>query len=279
MKPLIAFLALLSIGVSTVTACPSYSPVYHNNVVTASVPYVSPVYPSVSTTTVTVHVDLAQYSAYLAPAIAVPYVQPPVPAAALIPQTPTVAIAAPAPVAAVAAVPVCPPAAMPAAPVAAAASEDFCKLVLARLDRIDAKQSAFEAQLRGGPQVAAPAPMPGAAAPAKATNLTTTCASCHGAVTPYHDAAGKLAPTFFDAAGVAKMTDTQIRKAIRQIKAQKMPPPDSAVAAKTTPDILNAVLDELDDLAAVEGKATVEPAPAPSPPPAPKPTPIPVPNP
>ncbi len=277
MKPLLAFLALLSVGVSTVTACPSYAPVYHNNVVTASVPYVSPVYPSVASTEVTVRINLAQYSAYLAPAIAVPYVQPPVPAAALIPQTPTVAVVAPAPVAAVAAAPVCPPAAMPA-PVAAAASEDFCKLVLARLDKIDARQASFEAQLRGGPQVTAPAPMPGAVAPAKATNLTTTCASCHTAGKPFAGLNGKTAPALFDAAGVSKMTDTQIRKAIKRVKSPddslRMPPPDSAVGVKTTPDILNACLDELDDLTAAE--ATV---PAPTPAPKPVPTPVPVPNP
>ncbi len=250
-------LPFVLIFVGGLVACPSYTPVYHNNVVTASVPYVSPVYPSVATTEVSVRINLAQYSAYLAPAIAVPYVQPPVPAAALIPQTPTVTIAAPA---AVAAAPVCPPAAMPA-PVAAAASEDFCKLVLARLDKIDARQSAFEAQLRGGPQVTVPAPMPGAkplevGSVLGAKNLMTTCASCHGAK-PYTDSAtGKLAPTFFDAANTPRMTDTQIRKAIRMVKSQKMPPPDSAAAKAATPDILNACLDELDDLAAVETKPT-----------------------
>ncbi len=267
MKPLLAFFALLSIGVSTVTACPSYAPVYHNNVVTASVPYVSPVYPSVATTEVTVRINLAQYSAFLAPAIQVPYVAPPIPPPVVVPQIPLVPAVVPA-------APVCPPATMPA-PVAAAASEDFCKLVLARLDKIDAKQSAFEAQLRGGPQVTAPAPMPGAVAPAKATNLATTCASCHTAGKPFASMDGKTAPVLFDAAGVPRMTDTQIRKAIRQIKAQKMPLPDSAVAAKTTPDILNACLDELDDLTAAEAT----PAPQPVPAPAPKPTPVPVPNP
>ncbi len=131
--------------------------------------------------------------------------------------------------------------------------------MLARLDKIDSRQTAFEARLSGAVDArttAPPMPKPEAVAPGKATNLTTTCASCHGAVTPYHDAAGKLAPTFFDAAGVPRMTDTQIRKAIRQIKAQKMPPPDTAAAKAATPDILNACLDELDDLAAVETKPT-----------------------
>ncbi len=250
MKHAVAVIALL-LSVGGLVACPSYAPVYHNNVVTASVPYVSPVYPSVATTEVSVRINLAQYSAFLAPAVVVPYVAPPVPPPVVVPQIPLVPAVVPA-------APVCPPAAMPAA-VAPAVSEDFCKLVLARLDKIDARQAAFEAKLHGDlpPPVVPPMPndRPQAAAP-KSSNLATTCASCHGAVTPYHDAAGKLAPTFFDAAGVAKMTDTQIRKAIRQIKAQKMPPPDTAAAKAATPDALNACLDELDELTAVEGKAT-----------------------
>ncbi len=250
----LAVIALLS-AVGGLMACPT---VVHNRSVVASTPYVSPVvvsevYPSTQTVATEVHVTVTQalYSAFLAPAVVVPYVPPPLPPPVVVPQIPLVPAAVPA-------APVCPPAAMPA-PVAPAVSEDFCAKVLARLDRIDARQASFEARLRGDlpPPVVPPMPndRPQAVAP-KALNLATTCASCHGAVTPYHDAAGKLAPTFFDAAGVPKMTDTQIRKAIRQIKAQKMPPVDSAAAKAATPDILNACLDELDDLAAVETKPT-----------------------
>ncbi len=278
MKTLLAFAALFSVGVGSVTACPSYTPVYHNNVVTASVPYVSPVYPSVATTEVSVRINLAQYSAFLAPAIQVPYVAPPIPPPVVVPQIPLVPAVVPA-------APVCPPATMPAAVAPAAASEDFCKLVLARLDKIDARQASFEAKLRGDlpPPVVPPMPnvkpgdKPEAVQPGGLPkSISQSCVRCHTKGKEFTDpATGEKAYTYFSAEGVSLMTDRQLRKAVHAVEAGTMPwkdsPEEKALAGN--PDAANALLYDLGSMPGYEGeKAT-------APPPAPKPTPVPVPNP
>lgn len=238
MKQIILALIALLLSVGGLVACPAVVVNHSRAVYSPAVEVVSPVYPAVATTAVTVRVDLAQYSAFLAPAVQVPYVAPPLPAPVVIPQTPTVAVPA-----------------MPACPAPPALSQDQCSQILAKLDRLDSRLNAVEQTFRLQTPDGKPLPpKPEATAPpAKASNLAATCASCHGAK-PYTDAAGKLAPIFFDANNVPRMTDTQIRKAIRQVKTQKMPPPDSAAAKAATPDTLNACLDELDELTAVEGR-------------------------
>ncbi len=270
MKNLAIAVAILLLCGGVVVACPNV--VVHNRAVSA--PYVSPVvvsevYPSTATTSTEIHVTVTQalYSAFLAPAVVVPYVAPPLPPPVVVPQIPLVPAAIPA-------APVCPPATMPA-PVAPAVSEDFCKLVLQRLDHLDGRLNTMEARLKGDlPPPVTPPPMsnvkPDAAAPHKYTFLAANCAACH--------TEGKMAdkaPAFFDAAGDPRMTQAQLVKARKKVKSGKMPPPESAQGKAATQDGLNGVLDDID--AAEE--ATVETVPVPAPPPAPAPKPVPVPNP
>lgn len=239
----VAVITLL-LAVGGLVACPAVA-VVHNKAVVVSTPYVEPVYPSVATTTVAVRIDLAQYSAYLAPAIAVPYVQPPVPAAALVTQTPTVAVAAPAVVAAAAPCP-----AMPAA----ALSSDQCSQILAELRGMKADIAALKQGQTLPPPVA-----PAAFSKKPIAAIVTNCAACHTTGKPYTDPAGKAAPSLFDAAGLSTMTVGQIVKARHKVKDSKMPPPDSPQAKAATPESLNETLEGLDALE----EATVETKPTP----------------
>src|SRR5262249_23771863 len=140
-------------------------------------------------------------------------------------------------------------------------TEDFCAKVLARLDKLDARQAAIEARLAAPGPVTTPMPKAGpeTAAPKPASLVAQNCAACH---TQGKEARGKdtgaAAPTFFDAAGASLMNDHQIRKAIQAVESLKMPPVDSAQAKAidADPALGEKLLRELVAMPAVEEKKT-----------------------
>lgn len=228
---------IVLLGASLCPACPvSYSRAYTPAV------EVTPVVPYVNTQTVAiVQVQLAQYSAYLAPAVVVPTIAAPVVQQTAVQQTTAVQTTA----ASTAAV---------ATQQRQQLSADDCSALLAEIRSLRQEVKA----MRQGSTMP-PADQPGASTPPNHAALAQSCLRCHQAGKPFTAQDGSAAPALFDALGKSTMTEGQLRKATRDVESGKMPLAGSPEAKAITEATGNAILAELDATEGVDPAAATKP--------------------